>query len=93
MSEPLIIAIFTLVFTFLAAMGGVIYSNLNTKATANANKIDDVKATYATKEDFKEYKDDHTREHNKQDKAYEKLDKKIDQIIKMLMERSNDNEE
>ena len=93
MDNPLFVAIVMITFTFLGGLLAIIYQNLNTKTKDNSDhikgvegKIDKVKDTYATKEELKQYKDEHSQEHNKQDKAYDKLDKKLDRIIQMLLE-------
>ena len=97
MNSPLVIAIITLAFTFIGGLLVIIYQNLNKKALTNSDcikdaerRIDSVKDTYATKGELKDYKGEHILEHNKQDQRYEKLDKKLDQIIRMLLEKRNE---
>lgn len=93
MSSPLAIALITLAATFLGGLLLIIYNNLNNKTKDNCDeikrvegKIDNVKDSYATKIELKQYKEEHNYEHTKQDKAYDKLDKKLDRIIQMLLE-------
>lgn len=88
--DSTMIVVIPAAFTFVFGLLGIIYNKLNKDIQGNLNHIDKMRETYATKEELKEYKDDHSKEHEKQDKAIEKVDGKLDQIIQMLLRRKKD---
>lgn len=72
-------------FTFVFGLLGLIYSYLKSQTEDAHKSIDDIKDKYATKQELKNYKDDHSREHDKQDKAIERLEKKIDKLMEIII--------
>jgi len=85
----------------LGATITLVISEINKKISKNTTAIvsnndeiktvnDNMSDNYVKKEDFREFKTEHSAEHQRQREDHNELNKKLDRIIQLLLEEKNE---